>query len=349
MNKTKPAIAVIALLAIAAMLAWWLLPTKPVSDNITLYGNVDLRQVSLAFKTSERVVQMRANEGDLVKQGQVLAVLDTTLLSLRQARAQAQAQMQEQAVLRLEAGSRPEEIDQARAAVAAAQAQAEQAKVQYQRLRNASADTNGRGVSREQLDAAKAAQSVAQANLTSTVKALELAIAGPRKEDIAQARAQLAAARADLALAQQQMADAELTAPVDAVVRSRLLEPGDMASPQRPAYALALIRPKWIRAYIPETELGKVKPGQEARIYTDSHPEQALPGRIGYISSVAEFTPKTVQTEDLRTSLVYEIRVNVDDPDNRLRLGMPATVRLSASNKEQASAGAPPESGSTRP
>jgi len=101
-----------------------------------------------------------------------------------------------------------------------------------------------------------------------------------------------------------------------------------MASPQRPVYTLALTEPKWVRAYLSEPDLGRVRPGMRARVYTDSQPDRAIDGQVGYISSVAEFTPKTVQTETLRTSLVYEIRIRVDDPQDRLRLGMPATVRL---------------------
>jgi len=125
-----------------------------------------------------------------------------------------------------------------------------------------------------------------------------------------------------------QLQEAELKSPIDAVVRARLLEPGDMASPQRPAFTLAITDPKWVRAYVAEPDLGRVRPGQEARVTTDSHPGQPIVGKVGYISSVAEFTPKTVQTEELRSSLVYEIRVMVDDKEDRLRLGMPATVRL---------------------
>jgi len=349
MNKAKPAIAlaIAAVIAIAAF-AWWRFGQNPAPNGLVLYGNVDMRQISLAFNSSERIAQVLATEGEQVRQGQVLAVLDTTTLKLRLRRARAQANAQEQALKRLEAGTRPEEIAQARSAAAAAKAQAVRAKEQYQRLRNASADTNGRGISREQLDAAKADQAVALARQDSADKALELAIAGPRREDIAQARAQLEAARADLALVQQQMADSELKAPVDAVVRSRLLEPGDMASPQRPVYALALTSPKWVRAYVSETGLGQVKPGQEAQVSTDSQPDRPLQGRVGYISSVAEFTPKTVQTEDLRTSLVYEVRINVDDPDNRLRLGMPATVRLSGADSAPQDAAASDPGGKPR-
>jgi HlyD family secretion protein len=107
-----------------------------------------------------------------------------------------------------------------------------------------------------------------------------------------------------------------------------LLEPGDMAAPQRPVFALALAQPKWVRVYVSEPDLGKVKPGMAARVITDSHPDRPLQGKIGYISAVAEFTPKSVQTEELRTSLVYELRVVVEDSGDVLRLGQPATVRI---------------------
>jgi HlyD family secretion protein len=112
------------------------------------------------------------------------------------------------------------------------------------------------------------------------------------------------------------------------VVRARLLEPGDMASPQRPVFELALANPKWIRVYVDEAALGRVKPGMAAQVYTDSAPDRAVLGKIGYISSVAEFTPKSVETEELRTSLVYEVRVRVDDRSGLLRLGQPVTVKL---------------------
>ena len=318
-----------AMVAAGGSLWWWFDRAKP-ADGITLYGNVGVRQVSLAFNATERVAEMRVSEGDRVKQGQVLAVLVTTTLRLHIAQAPAQSAIQEQALRRLQSGSRPQEIAQARASVAGAQADATKALDQYQRLQAISRGTGGRAVSRQDLDAARDAQASRQADLNKSNQALELSILGPRKEDIRQARAQWDAAEAELAMLEQQLVDAELKAPIDAVVRARLLEPGDMASPQQPVYSLSITNPVWVRAYIPETELGRVRPGEAARVVTDSQPNQPLTGRVGYISSVAEFTPKTVQTADLRTSLVYEIRINVDDPDNRLRQGMPATVHLSA-------------------
>ena len=335
MNIKKILVPVLILGVAAAVLIVQPWRTSDTSDEIVLYGNVDLRQVALAFKGSERVQEMRVQEGDSVLPGQVLAVLDTTMLELRIRQAQAQVRVQQEGLNRLRSGSRPQEIAQTEAASAAAQAELTQARQQLQRLNAISVETAGQAVSKLDIEAAEARFAVAQANLNRAQQVQELSVDGPASEDIARAEAMLEAANAELAILEQQLIDAELRAPIAAIVRSRLLEPGDMASPQRPAYNLAITQPKWVRAYISEVDLGRVLPGQSASVSTDSHPDQSLTGTVGYISSVAEFTPKTVQTEDLRTSLVYEIRVQVNDPDNRLRLGMPATVRLDA-NGDQA-------------
>lgn len=335
MNIKKILVPVLILGVAAAVLIVQPWRTNETSDEIVLYGNVDLRQVSLAFKGSERVREMRVQEGDSVLPGQVLAVLDTTMLELRIRQAQAQVRVQQEGLNRLRSGSRPQEIAQTEAASAVAQAELTQARQQLQRLNAISVETAGQAVSKLDIEAAEARFAVAQANLNRAQQVQELSVDGPASEDIARSEAMLEAANAELAILEQQLIDAELRAPIAAIVRSRLLEPGDMASPQRPAYNLAITQPKWVRAYISEVDLGRVLPGQSASVSTDSHPDQSLTGTVGYISSVAEFTPKTVQTEDLRTSLVYEIRVQVNDPDNRLRLGMPATVRLDA-NGDQA-------------
>ena len=170
---------------------------------------------------------------------------------------------------------------------------------------------------------------MAEAKLAVNQKALALALAGPRKEEVAEAEARLRGNEAELALLRQELADAELVAPADSVVRTRIMEPGEMASPQRPVFTLAIIDPKWVRAYVSEPDLGKVHPGMPAQVAADSFPDRRFDGWVGFISPVAEFTPKTVQTDELRTSLVYEIRVFVTDPSDDMRLGMPATVYLS--------------------
>jgi len=319
--------------------AWYVLRPAPAQDGLTLYGNVDIRQVVLAFDGSDGVARMQVEEGDRVKAGDVLAVLDDRSLRLQEVQARARIAVQEQALLRLRNGTRPEEVAQAQAQVASAQAEAELAEQQLARLRGIAANTGGRGVSQQDLDNAASRLRVARAQWDNRSKGLQLARVGPRKEDIAQAEAQLEVSRAELALIAYRLEQTELKAPTDAVVRARLLEPGDMASPQRPAYTLAITDPKWVRVYVSEPQLGHVRPGMAAEVVTDSRPDRPIAGRIGYISSVAEFTPRNVQTEELRTSLVYEMRVRVDDPQDRLRLGMPATVRIARDRQGEGAPG----------
>jgi HlyD family secretion protein len=326
MNKKVAVIAVIAVSACAA-LAWYL--TRPADNgkDLVLYGNVDLRQVSLAFNGSERIVKLNVEEGQHVNAGDVLGELDTKTLTLRLAQSRAQAAAQEQVLARLKAGSRPEELAQAKARTTQMQADADLARQQLERVQSASKESNGRAVSQQDVDNAQGKLKAALAQLDAARKSQELVHNGPRREDIAQAQAQLDAAHADIAVLEHQLSEAQLKAPVNAIVRARLMEPGDMAAPQRPVYTLAIANPKWVRTYVKETDLGRIKPGMAASIRIDSQ-QEPIAGRIGYISSVAEFTPKAVQTEDLRTALVYEVRVLADDKADRLRMGMPATVRI---------------------
>ena len=328
-------IAGVAAVAIIGALSWHFRGAKQNPNELVLHGNVDLRQVDLPFKDNERITEVLVQEGDRVTAGQVLARLDTGRLVPRIAQAEAQVAVQSEALKRLKNGSRPEEVAQARASVASARADAENAKSQFDRLAEISRTSGGRAVSQQDVDTTQAALRVAQARLETARKSLELSVAGPREEDVAQGKALLDAANADLALLRRQFADAELVSPTAAVVRSRLMEPGEMATSQRPVFSLALINPKWIRAYVSEGDLGRLKPGSTASVHIDSYPDRALNGWVGYISSVAEFTPKAVQTEELRTALVYEVRVFVKDPEDILRLGMPATVALDLTKPPQ--------------
>lgn len=325
----KPVLVVVVVVAVlGALLWWWSNADKPVGDGLRLQGNVDIRQVSLAFDGSGRVQEVRVEEGDRVKAGDVLATLDTRTLQLQADQAKAQIESQRQTVARLHNGARPQEIVQARSQLAAAQADAARAAQDLQRLQGVASATSGRGVSAQEMDRARSVAKVAAATAELQQQALALVQQGPRKEDIAAAEAQLQAADAQLALLQHQITQGQLIAPVAAVVRSRLVEVGDMAGPQRAAFALALTQPKWVRLFASETELGRIRSGQAAEVTSDSHPDKPVAGRVGFISSVAEFTPKSVQTEELRTSLVYEVRVVVEDPQDQLRLGQPVSVRL---------------------
>lgn len=320
-------------LASAAGLTWWLTRPAAESTELVLYGNVDLRQIQLAFNNSERIAEVKVQEGDRVSKGQLLARLDTGRLEPMAAQAEAQLAAQNEVFKKLRTGSRPEEIAQARANVLSAEADLANVRRQYDRLKKLASvrlsdQTEVRAVSQEDVDNSKAALAVAEAKLTVQQKTLDLALLGPRKEEVDEAQARLRANKANLDFLHQQLADAKLLAPADAIVRTRLMEPGEMATPQRAVFSLAIISPKWVRAYVSERDLGKVHEGMKAQIIVDSFPDRPFDGWIGFISPVAEFTPKSVQTEELRTSLVFEVRVFVTDPDNRLRLGMPATVHL---------------------
>lgn len=326
MRRAILPIAIVIGVALAVGLAWWLNRRDSGPRDLVIYGNVDLRQVQLSFNNSERIAAILVQEGDRVRRGQLLARLDTSRLEPQVAQAEAQAAAQRQVVQRLRSGSRPEEIAQARANVESAKADVANARQQYERLKNAAEMSAGRAVRQQDVDNAKTTLQVAEAKLAVNQKSLDLALAGPRKEEVAENEARLRANQAQAALLRQQMADAQLLAPVDAVVRTRILEAGEMASPQKPVFSLAVTDPKWVRAYVAEPDLGKVSPGMTASIVVDSSPDRRFEGWIGFISPVAEFTPKTVQTEELRTSLVYEVRVFVKDPSDELRLGMPATV-----------------------
>ncbi len=302
-------------------------------SEVRIYGNIDIRDANIAFNEQERIAQILVQEGERVVKGQVLAQLITDRLEARINEVQAQIAAQQEVVRRLEAGTRSQEIEQARAEVAAARARVKNTRLNFERIQK----TSQAGATTQQaLDNIGAQLDVDKAQLEVKEKALNLALEGPRKEDIAAARHNLEALRASLALLTIRLEDMTLRSPAAGVIQSRILEPGEMAGPNQPVVNLAFIDPKWVRAYVPEPDLGRINLGMQAKILTDSFPDQSFEGWIGFISPVAEFTPKTVETEDLRTKLVYEVRVFVHDPQDRLRLGMPVTVivdRTSSSDK----------------
>ena len=330
MRKLSLVVLTLAVVALVGGYLFWQQQMKPHSDEIVLHGNVDIRQVASAFEISGRIVSMSVEEGDHVQQGQPLAQLDTQTLQLQLNRSQALINLSQAQLNELQNGTRPQEIARAQAALEAAKAQQQLAQQRLNRLRKAAQGDLGSAVSKIDLDNAVAQFKVARADAKQAQEALALAQEGPREELIVQAQARLAQAQAEMALLKHQLEQSTLNAPTDATIRARLAEPGDMTSPQSAVYTLALTQPKWVRVFIPETDLSRIKPGQAAQVYSDSAPDTPVKGTVGYISSVAEFTPKAVQTETLRTALVYEVRVRVDDAANLLRLGMPATVRLQA-------------------
>ncbi|MFW5733941.1 MAG: efflux RND transporter periplasmic adaptor subunit [Oceanidesulfovibrio sp.] len=317
---------ILALLGYGGYRLYLHLQEPEVTNELTLYGNVDLREVNLAFKDSERIEAVLVEEGDVVEKGQVLARLETERLEENIAATRANAEAQRFVVTRLENGTRTQEIESARADVERFEAELEIAQQTLDRqVRLLRRDA----VAQQDVDDARARRDVAQARVRAAKKQLDLLLAGPRWEDINEARARLDALHAQLMLLQTQLEEYTLRSPRNGVVRNRLLEPGDIASPQRPVFSVAIMDPKWIRTYVSETNLGRIHPGMTGNATIDTYPDTTYPGWIGFISPMAEFTPRSVETPELRTDLVYEVRFFVRDPDNDLRLGMPATVHLS--------------------
>lgn len=314
---------VAVVLGAVAWLGWWQFAREAPAP--VLYGNVEIRQVDLAFNAEGRVTRMFVQEGDPVKAGELLAELDDDTYASTLALAQARRDSAKAALDLLLAGSRFEDIDHARAELAAGRANLAHAQTSYARQ----AALVGRGATTEQsLDDARMALDSAQAEVDAAQATLTELIDGPRPQEIAAARAQYDAAQAQVALAQTELDNTRLYAPVDGTMMTRVVEPGTVVLPSDVVYSMANTSEVWVRAFAPETMLGLVAPGTPVTLTGDTPGGRTYHGRIGYVSPVAEFTPKTVETPDLRTQLVYRLRIRITDADSGVRQGMPMTITL---------------------
>lgn len=290
-----------------------------------LHGNVEIRQVDTGFRVGGRIAAVLVEEGERVQAGQVLARLDTDLLEAETDRIRAQLAQQEATLQRLERGYRSEEIAGARADAAAAAALAENARINLHRVE---AMRSSNAISQKELDNARGTYRNAAAKHKAAREQLALVSAGYREEEILAQRAVVAATRASLQQAIIHLSDAELKAPQDGIVLTRAREAGAIVDTGQTVYTLSLVNPVWLRVYVDEPRLGRIKPGMRVEAETDAAPGRRFTGHVGYIAPAAEFTPKNVETYEVRTSLVYRIRVQVEDPDNIMRQGMPVRVFL---------------------
>lgn len=382
--KKRRVILILVLLAAAGGGAWyWFDGRMKATNNIQVSGNLELTQVDLSFKTAGRMTELAVREGDFVKQGQLIAKLDSAqleqqLLRDQAAVASAQSSLQQlqtsieyqaatidsdistrradlaQAQANLDAmlaGSRPQEIQQAQSAAADAKAWHDQAQQDWERSQTLFSRED---ISRAQYDQARAKLDSTEAQLRQSQEHLALVQEGPRKEDIAGARAQVARAqagvqtaeanridlrrkeqqlveqkaeidraRAQVGMTQTQISDATIVAPIDGVVLVKAAEAGEVVAAGSIIVSLGDIAHPWLRAYINETDLGRIKLGEKVRLSTDSFPGKTYEGRISFISSEAEFTPKQIQTTEERVKLVYRIKVDVDNPHQELKNNMP--------------------------
>jgi HlyD family secretion protein len=305
---------------------WWYQSSQ--QKALTLYGNVDIRTVNLSFRVGGRLASLSVDEGDAIKAGQTLGELDRAPYENALQQAQANVSTAQAQYDLMMAGYRSEEIAQAAAAVNQAQAAYDYAQNFYQRqlgLRKSSA------ISANDLENARSSRDQAQATLKSAQDKLRQYRAGNRPQEIAQAKASLEQAQAALAQAKLDLHDTTLTSPSDGTLMTRAVEPGSMLSAGGTVMTLSLTHPVWVRAYIDEKPRSGPA-GSRSAAYTDSRPDKPYHGKIGFVSPTAEFTPKTVETPDLRTDLVYRLRIVVTDADDALRQGMPVTVTFSHGN-----------------
>ncbi len=321
---------------IAAAVVWWLTHRAPSDPNrLQLSGTIEITQVDLAFKIPGRLQERSVDEGNAVAIGQVVARLDAVDQELLVTRAEAEAEYAKAFLSKLKSGSRPEEVvdaraqlQQAQAVVKATESRLKLANEELARSRNL---RNQEVISQQKfdelqtvMDTALNAHQEAAARIRSAKARLALVLAGPRKEEIQQAQAQLTISEQALALARQHLADTILKAPINGVVLSKAAEPGTFLNAGAPVITVGEIGQVWLRGYINETNLGRIRLNQTAEVTTDTYPGKVYSGKVSYISNLAEFTPKTVQTFQERVKLMYRVKISLDNPRQELKPGMPA-------------------------
>lgn len=324
MKKRLLILGLVVLVAIAILVV-----SHRATDNkagaLSLSGTIEVTEANLGFKSAGRIKEMSAREGQKVKKGEKLAALDSAELEGFVALYEAQVQEASARLAELVAGSRPQEVEQARAQLSQAEADVKKAKADFQR-----ADMlyqNG-AVSAEQMEAATRAYEVAQAQARKAKETLSLVREGPRKEDIAAAEMRLQAAKAQLRVARERLGDSTLYAPFDGVILIKHSEVGETAGSGTPVYKLGDLSNPWVKVYVKEERLGHVKLGEKAEVKTDSFPKKLYEGRVSFISSEAEFTPKNIQTQEERVKLVFGVKVSVQNTNDELKPGMPADVSI---------------------
>ncbi|MDG4596326.1 MAG: efflux RND transporter periplasmic adaptor subunit [Candidatus Contendobacter sp.] len=325
----KRAFAWLLILPLLALLTAFRWPWQSVGDpeRIELSGTVEAREVELAFQVSGRIARLLADEGDAVQAGQLIATLDAADYELTLRAATAQMEAARAALAALQAGTRAQELRAAEAKLTQTQADLEYARAEFQRVAEL---VPKKLAAQSQLDQARQRQNVALAGVEQARQSLALLREGPRQEDIDQAAATLRTRQAAVETAQRQLDYTESRSPVAGVATVRLAEVGEVVSSGKPVLRIAELGRPWVRVYLSETDLSRVRLGQSAEVRVDSLPGKMLIGRLAFISPAAEFTPKTVETRALRVDLVYRAKVEIDNPGSALKLGQPADVVLKA-------------------
>lgn len=323
------------LLAAAGAAAYAYVRLRPQANPnvLRVSGNIEVTDVEVSFRIPGWVEARPVSEGETITAGQLIARLESTELAQEVALREAEAQAYAAELAALEAGSRPQEIAVARASVRHAQVELERLAAEYERQR----DLLARSVVSQQIfQRAKAEYEVAKSQVDEAKERLKLAEEGPRQEDITRARARLDQVRQSLAIAKTRLNYATLTSPISGTVLSENVEAGEYVVPGVPVVTVGDLVNTWLRAYVNETDLGRIKLGQRVCVSTDTYPGKVYAGELSFISSAAEFTPKNVQTAEERVKLVYRVKIDIPNAESELKPGMPADADIWLSQ------GAPP-------
>lgn len=319
------AIAIVVLVAVAVTLELTVFGSDD-SGAIRASGTVEATAADLGFQAAGRIEAIAVREGDRVEKGDELAWLDRTELIARRRAAEAAAEAARAMLAELERGFRAEEVAQGRAALRAAEQRLNDARRDLERTRRL---FEGGAVSQQALDDAETAYELAQTRYESAQEALQILETGPRRERIAAQRAALAQAEASVAQIDAALDFAVVRAPFDGVITLRHREPGETVAPGAPVLTLMNPDDRWVRIYVREDEVGHIALGQPATITADADPDRLYEGRVVFIASEAEFTPRNVQTTEERVKLVYRLKVRITgDPGFDLKPGLAADVRL---------------------
>ena len=332
MKKRLLLFLIILAAAIAAGIRFYprLVAEPPPDDTLLVSGNIEAHESLLGFKVQGRIVELPVEEGQWVEENAVIARLEDADFRQQVALDHASLRVRDAELALARAGSRRQEVAAAEQTIREAEADLEQREIDFERAETLYREKVG---SQEARDLAEAQRKRAEAVLQRARERHDQIVEGTRPEEIAIARANVGRAREALGLSRIQLRYTVLRAPTAGVVLVRPAELGEVVAPGTPVVTLADLDHVWLRGYISETDLGRIRWGQPATLRTDTYPDKPYRGRVSFIASKAEFTPKSIETHRERVTLVYRIKIEVENPNHELKPGMPADAVIETNSQ----------------
>ncbi|HTY22703.1 MAG TPA: efflux RND transporter periplasmic adaptor subunit [Desulfomonilaceae bacterium] len=321
--RKKSVIGLIVLALAAGALGVWLYSKdrRTLDGKIFVSGNIEATEVDLSFRISGQIDSLPIQEGDRVQKGQTIATLDTDTLRSQKGAAEAEIANARAVLDELEEGTRSEQIDQARAQWKAAESRMKNAKDEFDRYMQLYKEGV---VSASTYDARETTLKVATEEYNNALQRLTELERGPREQQIRAASHRWDRAKWELKRIELDIEHSVLTTPVSGVVLVKASELGEVVLPGAPVATVAAIDEVWLKGYVGEQDLGRIKLGQKAEITTDTFPGKVYSGVVTFISPRAEFTPKNVQTKEERVKQVYRTKITIPNREQELKIGMPA-------------------------